>query len=153
PFIDLRVVSAKADLRGSVLVVSGVLANYGLATARSIEVAVIYGGLRASTFMGDLDSASQTAFRVELSVNNTAGKEAIIEISYRDEYYRLESTSFNITVVQVQVTTTTQPPQKWPILEVEHYLVIAIVAAFLTAFLLLLYRYLRKLSSRISVSE
>ncbi|MCS7128523.1 MAG: hypothetical protein RMI83_04560 [Desulfurococcaceae archaeon] len=153
PFIDLRVISTKAELRGSTLIVSGVLANYGLATARSIEVAVTYSGLRASTFIGDLDSASQTAFRVELSVNDTISKEAIIELDYRDEYYRLESMSFNITVVQIPITTTIQPLQKWPIIEVEHYLVIAIVAVFLTVFLLLLYRYLRKLGGRISVSE
>lgn len=153
PFIDLRIISAKAELKGNTLVVSGVLANYGLAMARSIEVVVTYCGLRASTFIGDLDSASQTAFRVELDVSEAISKEAIIELNYRDEYYRLESTSFNITVIQIPVATTTQPPREWPILEVEHYLVIAIVAAFLTAFLLLLYRYLRKLSGRISVSE
>ncbi len=148
PFIDLRFSEdVKAELRGSTLVVSGTLVNYGLATAHSVEVRAIAGGKMSRTFIGDVDPASQSAFRVELSVPQ--GVDSVrVEAVYRDEYnvVHMVSKTLPVTVLEVNVTTTTIE-KSW--ITPTHIAVIAMVAVFLAAIALLLYRYLKKHGRRL----
>lgn len=148
PFIDIRFSSdVKAELRGGVLIVSGTLVNYGLSPARSVEVRVIAGNNIASSFIGDVDPASQSAFRVEL--NTPIPVDTVrVEAVYRDEYNILHivSKTLPVTIIQVNETTTTVSKEFLPI---PHLVVVAAVIAFLGTTALLLYRYLKKHGRRL----
>ncbi len=148
PFIDMRFSSdVKAELRGGRLVVSGTLVNYGLSTARSVEVRVIAGNNIASSFIGDIDPASQSAFRVELSTP-TQVSTVRVEAVYRDEYNMIHivSETLPVTVIQINETTTVAEEEFFP---TSRLIVVIAVIAFLGIIALLLYRYLKKHGRRL----
>ncbi len=149
PFIDLEFADdVKAELRGLNLVVSGTLINYGLSTARSVEVRVIAGDRIASTFIGDVDPASESAFRVELSLEHSV-ENIRIEALYRDEYNILYIKSENMTVTTIEVNATTTTAAETSVITPTHVAVVVIVALFLAIIAFIIYRYFKKHSREI----
>ncbi len=109
PFIQLGLgADTKATYKDGMLVVSGTVINYGIAQARSVAVIAQYGNCSGSTFIGDMDPASQTAFRVDVACPHHY-KTVRIEIVYRDEYNRVQMISSTLPVAYEApaVTTTT----------------------------------------------
>ncbi|MEM4743886.1 MAG: hypothetical protein QXW24_02650 [Ignisphaera sp.] len=156
PFIDLEIVNIKASGVGNTLTVSGTIVNYGLATARNVEVAVLEESrVLGRSFLGDLDPASQYAFRVEASVDRPISP-LILRISYRDEYgiSRYVELPIAVSYEQRSVASTARVNQE-QIPLMTHYIIITLVALFLASIGLILYRYVRKhihkLSERIEV--
>ena len=149
PFIDLEFADdVKAELRGLDLVVSGTLINYGLSSARSVEVRVIAGDRIASTFIGDIDPASESAFRVELSLEHSVNN-VRVEALYRDEYNILHITSKNMTVTTIEVNETTTTATEANMITLTHIAVVVIVAVFLAVIAFIIYRYFKKHSREI----
>jgi hypothetical protein len=143
PFIDLNVVSTKTTLRNNVLSVSGVAVNYGITTARSVVVRLVYGNYTSETLLGDLDPASQTAFRLELSVPHTTENSALLVVEYKDEYGRIERLNYNLTLARVEYTESPISTQPTGISHYAYITVTVAVIAFLSIVALILYRYLR----------
>ena len=157
PFVDVRIGSdtkAIIDTTGS-LVVSGTIINYGIAQARSVEVIASANGVNASTFIGDLDPASQTAFRIELPQGVKANL-VNITIAYRDNYDRLMFKSYTIrvsspTTTATQTTTETRHGITIPsIFTGTNLLIIGIVTVFLISVFILIYRLVKSHSRRLA---
>ncbi len=149
PFIDVRFAKdVKAEQRGGILVVSGTLINYGLSSARSVEVRVIAGNHIASSFIGDVDPASESAFRVELPLEKSISS-VRVEALYRDEYNVQHITAENLTVTTIRLNVTTTTTAATEIVTPTHIAVIGIVTAFLAIVAFLIYRYFKKHTHRI----
>ncbi len=144
PFIDVRFAKdVKAEQRGGILVVSGTLINYGLSSARSVEVRVIAGNHVASSFIGDIDPASESAFRVELQLEKSVGS-VRVEALYRDEYNVQHITAENLSVTTIELNVTTTTTATTGIMTSTHIAVIGVVAAFLAIVAFMIYRYFKK---------
>jgi hypothetical protein len=143
PFIDLGVANLKSVLRNSVLSVSGVVVNYGIATARSVVVRAVYANYTSETLLGDVDPASQVAFRLELSVREAAEDYVLLVVEYRDEYGRVERLNYNLTLTRVEHTALPAPAGPTTETRGAYITVTVVVAAFLAVVALMMYRYLR----------
>lgn len=152
PFIDLRLEDVKAYISGDTLKVSGVVVNYGIATARSVEArADINGRLVGGTLIGDIDPASQSVFRIEGRVEQ-ASDHVTLSIVYRDEYY-IENVlryKISITIERPTPTYTSQPTQT---LQLNHIIVIVAVFLFLSAMAFVFYRYMKKIALQHSMHK
>ncbi|MFZ8782499.1 MAG: hypothetical protein ACO2OR_00720, partial [Desulfurococcaceae archaeon] len=149
PFIDLSVANLKSVLRNSVLSVSGVVVNYGIATARSVAVRAVYANYTSETLLGDLDPASQVAFKLELGVREAAEDYVLLVVEYRDEYGRVERLNYNLTLTRVEHTTPSAPAGPTTETRDAYITVTVVVAAFLAVVALMMYRYLRAHSARL----
>ncbi|MEM2453300.1 MAG: hypothetical protein QW725_02805, partial [Ignisphaera sp.] len=127
------------------------IVNYGLATARNVEVAVLEeDGMLGASFLGDLDPASQYAFRVEASADRPISS-LVLKISYRDEYgvSRYVELPIAISYEQRSVSPTIRVNRDhMPLLT--HSVTIALVVVFLVFMVLILYRYVRKHMHKLS---
>lgn len=143
PFIDIRLGrDVKAELRGLTLVVSGTIVNYGLSTARSVEVKVIAENISSAAFIGDIDPASQSAFRIEVPVNRGISR-VDIQIVYQDDYGRIHEEHVTLPVKIIYFTTPTRMEATTPL--VHSYTIVTImVAVFLALVAILLHRFLKR---------
>ena len=142
PFIDLVLLDTKAGIRGGIAVVSGSIANYGIASARSVILKALYGGGEGETMVGDLDSASQASFRIEFNVLQPEGDKVFIQVIYRDEYGRVNTVNFTIPIIVERVTTVSTASTPTPLIH-NHAIIITLVSVFLALIGLVLYRYLK----------
>lgn len=150
PFIDLELSrSTTIRFRDGKLSVSGLIINYGISQARSLEVVMIYENKTASSFIGDIDPASQTAFRLEIPLDHIGEGTATIKLVYRDEYNNVYTKTFKLPITIETTSTMTTTPAPVPISETYHFLVIVIVAVFLAGVFYIIYRlykrYMKKL--------
>ncbi len=122
--------------------ISGTVTNYGIASARSVVVKAIYGNSYGETLIGDIDPASQSAFRIEINVNNIGSDAVVLEIVYRDDYGRIDTVNYTIPISVQQTTLTTATLQQETVIY-NHHVVIAIVAVFLAVIGYFLYRYVK----------
>ncbi|ABM80750.1 hypothetical protein Hbut_0901 [Hyperthermus butylicus DSM 5456] len=144
PFIDIRLGSdVKAEARSGELIVGGSIANYGISKARSVAVIVETSYASAMSFVGDIDPAGQSAFRVDLPLKGPTPSTVNLTIMYRDNYGKTWSKTVQLPVqiTEVNVTTTVQP-------ETGHnrgYIVVSlVVAAFLAVATFIIYRFLKR---------
>lgn len=140
PFVDLRIEGLKAIYSGNRLMISGTIVNYGIVTARSVEARVLVNGSYVSTLVGDIDPASQSAFRLEVMTGYVPKCELVI--IYRDEYNIERSIvrPVEITIGETITTGATQIPQQQSL---NHYIIIGLIALFLFVIGFILYRYIR----------
>jgi len=143
PFIDIAVVNVKATLTNKTLSVVGVVANYGIATARSVLVRASYGDRSSETLLGDLDPASQSAFRVEMSVDEVVGDNLLLTIRYMDEYGRVEELNYTVKITVLQVQEVPLPRQGEARWHAGYVITLVAVIAFLAIVALMIYRYLK----------
>jgi hypothetical protein len=149
PFIDIAVTGVKATIINKTLSISGIIVNYGIAPARSVCVKATYGNYYSETLLGDLDPASQSAFRLELSAEEILGDNVVLTVKYRDEYGRVEESNYTIKVTIVQTTETTPPKQIGGIWYPGYYIITSIaVLLFLSIVALMIYRYLKTHTQR-----
>lgn len=151
PFIDLKLEDVKASVSGDILKVTGTIVNYGIATARSVEAKVDIDGEITRTLVGDIDPASQSVFRIETKIKHIPNNVLLI-IVYRDEYYieRTLEQRIGIAIEQSTPTYTQTPIQTF---QLNHIIVIIIVAIFLSVMALIFYRYIRKTLLQQSVDK
>ena len=146
PFIDVVLSrDTSAVYRDGMISVNGIVINYGVEQARSVEAILLYDGRSASTFIGDIDPASQMAFRIDLPVERFVKPRAELLIVYRDNYNTTYTRvySLNITVEVTSVTVTPPPSGGYDY----RLLIIVFVAVFLSLAFYLIYR-LAKLYAR-----
>jgi len=111
PFVFLKVVDIKAVQSGARLTVSGSIVNYGLSTARNTEVYVYADSIMGYSFIGDIDPAGQTAFRIDIELQS--GKEisnVTVGIAYMDDYGRrhwVNTTVMPVVALQPQQSQQT----------------------------------------------
>ncbi|MET1159796.1 MAG: hypothetical protein ABWW65_02435 [Thermoprotei archaeon] len=130
-----------AVYRDGRLVVSGIIINSGTSYAKSTWITVFYGNKSGYSFIGDIDPASQTAFRVEIPVSYS-GDKALVLITYMDESNTTYTRSYTLNVELVEEVKTTTAP-----VEVEkppYYAVVGAVAVFLALVFITIYWYLRR---------
>jgi hypothetical protein len=142
PFIDLALLDAKASISGETVAVSGTLANYGIASARSVVAKAFCGDGEGETMIGDVDAASQASFRIEFKAKQKSCSDVLVQAIYRDEYGRVNVVNFTLPLVierTATITTTSAPPSMFS----NHAIVITLVALFLAAIEYALYRYVR----------
>ncbi len=152
PFIQLGLgADTRATYRSGGLVVSGTVINYGIVQARSVIIIARYGNCSSSTFIGDMDPASQTAFRIDIECPRFY-KDVEIEIVYRDEYNRIQVVNTTLPVsyeVMVATTVMSQVGIPW-----HSYLpVVVAIAVFLIVVGYAILRLLRKYSKKLEATS
>jgi len=150
PFIDIVVKDLRAEASGKALEVSGVLINYGSATAYRVEVRVWAGGSSSSTFVGDVEPGSQTAFRVRVYVSEDVGDTARLSIGYYNIFNEYDARELSISITRVQPKVEEKPTGEAP-LTFYRTLVIALIAAFLALVGFLIFRLYRSHMEKIQV--
>ncbi len=153
PFIYIAIGSdTSARYEGGSLIVSGTVINYGIVTAHSVWVYACVDGKCSSTFVGDIDEASQAAFRVEVpGVPMT--KTVELRITYLDNYGVEHVKVFKLPVKVENVTVTATVTAQQNFVTPAHVAVIAAVAIFLTGVGIAIARYLRRHAARSESSE
>jgi len=152
PFVDLEISrDTRAEYASGVLKVSGTLVNYGVSRARSVEVVVVYGNASASTFIGDVDPASQVAFRVEVRAASAADDVIRVIVSYRDDYNTVYAKTYTlpVTVAKQQVQSAQSGESVRGGYEL---LVVLAVALFLAGVFAVIYRFVRAHAKRVEAS-
>ncbi len=140
PFIDVRLSpDTTATYGDGVLRISGILINYGITTAHSVGVSALIGGRSGSAFIGDMDPASQSAFRIDIGgVKPRSGDKVVVIVEYRDDYNTLYTRSYTVSIgIQEAEATTTTPPSSGGDY---HMVVVAVVGAFLAGVFYVIYR-------------
>ena len=144
PFVFIALSSnTYARIESGNLIISGTVINYGISTARSVWIEVVAASKRGRTFVGDIDPASQAAFRVEVHDVPTSLKSVKLIIKYLDEYGKQHYKVYYLTITKVlrQAITAITPSQQLTFL---HLAVIAGVATFLAIAGITIALYLRK---------
>ena len=153
PFVEVRLgPDTKAIYRAGELIITGTVINYGLATAHSVSVETLINGSKYSTFIGDIDPASQSAFRLLASVSKPLSRVEVM-VTYKDEYGAIHTRSY-VLPVKVEVITrtiTTTTPMTFLGIPLEYTVVIVMVGIFLTAVFIAVYMFLRKRSKALEV--
>ncbi|MEM2183497.1 MAG: hypothetical protein QXQ62_05150 [Candidatus Bathyarchaeia archaeon] len=138
PFIDLLVKDVSATRRAS-STVSGVIVNYGSATAYRVRAVFQVGGVIGSALVGDIAPGDEAIFKVEVP---SYGETGILRIEYYNVFDELITREMQVSIVEQQIETTTTPTTKEGI-GPEMWIVIAAVIAFLSFAAFLIYRALR----------
>lgn len=149
PYIDLTIRELKAEATSETLKISGVIINYGSATAYRVKIQVktMETSRKGETYIGDIEAGGQTAFRIELNISGGEEK-AELEIQYQNifnEQYNI-TIQTPITKITTQTRIVEQPTTPW-----EATTITIIIAIFLAATTIMLYRlygrYMRKLKT------
>jgi len=148
PFIDIVVKDLRAEASGNILEVSGTLINYGSATAYRVEVRVWAGNGSSSTFVGDVDPGSQTAFRVRVPISESASGIATMSIGYYNIFNEHYVRELPISITRVQPKVEEGPAREAPP-TFYGILTIALIAAFLVLVGFLIFRLYRSHMKRI----
>lgn len=152
PFIELSLRDLVTEFREGVgLYVSGVVVNFGSATAQRAVIEVCVEGLCRSTVIGDMDPGSQNAFRVEVPLERLRERTAVLRISYYDVYNTLQTVSRTLYIEKIVPVTTTpaQAPGWTEYIDVYKIGVGAAVVAIVAVTLYMLYRTVsRRLGER-----
>ena len=153
PFIDLDLSpDTIARIEYNKVVVTGTIINYGLSTAYAVEVFLNTRNQTSTSFIGDIDPSSQTAFRVELKLNNVTGIDRVkLIIRYKDQYsneftiYRV----LGIREIKLYTLTTTTQAQAPIGIPVEHAIILIAVGVFLAVTGYFIHRFLKNYYQRL----
>ena len=127
------------------LKISGTLINMGSATAQRVEVVACVDSTCKSSFIGDVDPASQTAFRIDVPLPRVESDKCTLIIRYYNSYNTLETMNLSINITKIPATQTTTPAREL-FAELDTYKIIVSVAVIsaVIAVLYLLYRYVSR---------
>lgn len=138
PFIDLLVRDIRATGKHSSSTISGVIANFGSATAYRVKATFSIGNVSAWTLIGDIAPADEMAFKIEVPGYGEAGA---LTIEYYDAFNQRLSKEITVRV-EPQPEAPATPPQERG-LGIETWIVVGAVIAFLAIAFTLIYRVLR----------
>ncbi|MCD6464962.1 hypothetical protein J7L27_01165 [Candidatus Bathyarchaeota archaeon] len=139
PFIDLLVKDIRAIGRNTSSTITGVIVNRGSATAYRVEAIFQVNGVNRSMLVGDIEPGSELAFRVEVP---KYGENGTLRITYYNIFDEFNSREMNVKI-EPQFETKITPVQEEG-MGFEKWIVIGVVAAFLSIAAFLIYRLLRK---------
>ncbi len=143
PFVWVQISTVRAYQRGSELSVVGTVTNLGLETARSLTITLLVNGKPVATYVvGDLDSGTETTFKLSAVVSERIEKATIVA-SFLDEYGRRINVSRSVVVEQQSVETTPTPRFEgfdW----CSYAIPILAVSTFLAVVGYAIWRYLRR---------
>ena len=148
PFIDIVVKDLRAEASGNILEVSGTLINYGSATAYRVEVKVWAGNDSSSTFVGDVEPGSQTAFRVRVPISESVSDTATMSIGYYNIFNEHYVRELPISITRVQPKVEEKPAHETSS-TFYGVLTIALIAVFLVLVGFLIFRLYRSHMKRI----
>ncbi|MBS7613018.1 hypothetical protein KEJ48_02045 [Candidatus Bathyarchaeota archaeon] len=138
PFIDLQIREVKATGTPSSSTVSGIIVNYGSATAYRVEASLKVNDVSRSTLIGDIDPGSEVAFRIDVPAYNETG---VLWIRYYNIFNELNYSEVIVKIILREETTTTPVQSKG--IGIETWIIIVAVAVFLTVSAFLIYRFLK----------
>ncbi len=138
PFIDLQIRDVKATGTPTSSTVSGIIVNYGSATAYRVEASLKVNNVSRSTFIGDIGPGSEVAFRIDVSTYNETG---VLRIRYYNIFNELDYVEAIVKII-LQEETTTAPVQSKGI-GIETWIIVVAVTVFLTVSAFLIYRFLK----------
>jgi len=152
PFIKIitRDISAVYML-GEGVRVSGTLINLGSATAQRVEVSACAENICKSSFVGDMDPGTQTAFRIEIPITQLRNNTLNLYISYYNIYNVKETINLSYKIYRIETTATLTTPQGL-IAELDIYKII-VSAIVITAVLVALYMIYRSVSKTQKTSK
>ncbi|MEM3695072.1 MAG: hypothetical protein QXJ11_03840 [Candidatus Bathyarchaeia archaeon] len=139
PFIELILKNVKATGTSASSTVTGIIINYGSATAYRVEAELKIGENTESTFIGDIDPGSEVAFRVDMNKYESA---ATLTVRYYDVFNKLESKQINVNVTLQEAPAP--PPEQAEQFPIERWIIVAGVLVFLAVATVLIYRMARK---------
>ncbi len=140
PFIDLVLREQRAVLVAGTVRVSGVLVNYGSATAYRVGVRACAGeGACAESFVGDVEPGAQRAFSVNVAVGSAATGEVGLTVLYYNAYNELQQLELGLPVTVAAPQTPTTPPAEHALVA-ERWVPLAVVGVFLAAVAYAIYR-------------
>ncbi|ABN70529.1 hypothetical protein Smar_1439 [Staphylothermus marinus F1] len=145
PFIDLEI-SPDITVRYSSgeLVVNGLIINYGVSSARSVYVKLIYENYSTLSFIGDIDPASQAAFRLETKMEKPPTHNITLIIGYRDDYNGVYEKEISLPVQIVEEAKTPIPTAEKQDYTIYYIIVTVMVGVFLSAIFYVLHKYMKK---------
>ena len=146
PFIDIELSrDSTVKYKDGAIYVNGLLVNYGISQARSVYIEIVYKNYSSLSFLGDIDPASQTAFRVELKLPIVPEGNLTVIIGYRDEYNSQYTKKYYLPIMyeEVKSITATTTLAGGEILNY-YNLTIIIIAVFLAGVFYLIYKYSSK---------
>jgi hypothetical protein len=143
PFIELSLTQVTTSLSNGTLKIGGTLINYGSQTAYRVNIIAYTSNLSSSYFIGDMDPASQSAFRIEVPVPSYVNKENVtLIITYYNTYNELYRREINFQVSAQPTETHTQITQTTGNIlnNVEIRAAIVMIGAFLLFTAIIIYR-------------
>jgi len=145
PMIDVEFSDKpRATYKSGRLTVGGRVVNKGLAAARNLEVVVEVDGVKRASFLGDLEPSSQAAFRIDMEVASIPDS-VITKLVYLDDYGNAWAKTYVVKVEVVRGNATATVRAETHTIPVKTTLpVMAMVAVFLTASFIAIYRHVRK---------
>ncbi len=153
PFIDLRLSpDTKAVYEDGILSVHGVLLNYGLDTARNVELIISVGNASASSFIGDVDPGSQMAFRLELNVSSPP-QEVTVVARYINTYGIEEVKKFSLKVIKAALKPKEHVEEVEQVPHIYYIATLIMIGVFLTLVGATIYKVLRKYMKRLHLGQ
>lgn len=143
PFIELSVTDVTTSLSNGTLKISGTLINYGSQTAYRVNLVAYTSNTSTPYFIGDMDPASQSAFRFEIPVPEYINKENVtLVITYYNTYNELykREISFQVASQATGTSTQTSQPQTSLLNISEVRVAVIMVGAFLLFAAILIYK-------------
>jgi len=138
PFIELVIKDVRAYGTNTTASVSGTIVNYGSATAYRVEASLEVNNVSRSTFVGDVETGSEVAFRIDVPTYADVGT---LRIKYYNIFNELQSKEMEISI-EKQIEVPVAPPKQEGI-PPEMWIVIGAVVAFLAVSAFLIYKFLR----------
>ncbi|MEZ0289872.1 MAG: hypothetical protein ABWJ42_02135 [Sulfolobales archaeon] len=148
PFIKLYIQDLRAEYRGGTVQISGSLINLGSSTAQRVNVYACVDDVCRNSFVGDLDPASQSVFRVEIPVSSITKSYAELAVQYYDSYNILHTERYNVPIKIVSITTATTTSYGYAeFLDPYKIAIGAIVVSLVAIVLYLIYRSVSRKTS------
>ncbi|MEM2961331.1 MAG: hypothetical protein QXU67_06970, partial [Candidatus Bathyarchaeia archaeon] len=141
PFIDLLIKDVRATGKSSSSTVSGVIINYGSATAYRVKAVFEVRDVNESRLIGDVAPGDELAFRIDLP---RYGESGMLRIEYYNIFDELASREMLLNIELQPETPITPIPSEG--IGFETWIVVAAVIIFLSLAFLLIYRALRSRS-------
>ncbi|MEM4791093.1 MAG: hypothetical protein QW780_03190 [Sulfolobales archaeon] len=151
PFVELVLRDARAVVSAGTIRASGVVVNYGSATAfrAGVRICMMHTNECAESFIGDIEPGAQRAFSVSLSVQAFV-RDVNLTLFYYNAYNELLYFTHRLPVsVTTTPTPATTPAEQ--LFVTERWVAIAAVAGFLVVVAFMIYKvassYYKKLKT------
>ncbi|MEM1794872.1 MAG: hypothetical protein QXI00_00455 [Sulfolobales archaeon] len=150
PFVDLVLRDTRAVVSAGTIRASGVVVNYGSATAFRAGVRICtHVNECAESFIGDIEPGAQRAFSVSL-VTQASVRDVNLTLFYYNAYNELQYFTYSLPVSAVTTPTPATTPAE-QLFVTERWVAIAAVAGFLVVVAFIIYKvassYYRKLKT------
>lgn len=150
PFVDLVLRDTRAVVSAGTIRASGVVVNYGSATAFRAGVRICtHTNECAESFIGDIEPGAQRAFSVSI-MTQASVRNVNLTLFYYNAYNELQYFTYSLPVSAATTPTSATTPAE-QLFVTERWVAIAAVAGFLAVVAFIIYKvassYYRKLKT------